>query len=177
MSPNRQPTARIDQDCRLLASLLEVETFQYKRLLRLAWRQNSYMKRQDVDRLEANAAEWSHYLPRADESRIARERFIQRLSHELGISIPPGKVKDLLAGVPREERSLILEMLNELKATTVRLARQNELNRELAKFCLDLAQEEAEIFKQCVLKDPAGCYSGTAKTTSRGPGGVLVRQA
>ena len=177
MSPKRQSTARIDEDCRLLVSLLEVETLHYKRLLRLAWRQNSYMKRQDVDRLEANAVEWSRYLPRANESRIARERFIHRLSLELGITIPPGTVKDLLAGVPQDGRTLIREMLNELKATTTRLARQNELNRDLAKFCLDLAQEEAEIFKKCVLKDPSGCYSGTAMNTSRGPGGVLVRQA
>ncbi len=177
MSPNRHSTAKIDEDCRPLVSLLQVETRHYKRLLRLAWRQNSYMKRQDVDRLEANAAEWARYLPRANESRIARERFVQRLSLELGISIPPGTIRDLLTGIPENGLSTIEAMLNDLKATTTRLARQNELNRDLAKFCLDLAQEEAEIFKQCVLKDPAGCYSGSAETTNRGPGGVLVRQA
>jgi len=54
------------RDCRLLTSLMDTEDLNYRRLLRLAWRQNSYMKRQDVDRLEANAADWAKHLPTAD---------------------------------------------------------------------------------------------------------------
>ena len=177
MNSQRQSTARIDEDCRLLVSLIEVETINYKRLLRLAWRQNSYMKRQDVDRLDANARQWSRFLPVANESRIAREQYVQRIARDRGVRIPPGNLNDLLKNVCEETRAQVMEVLNQLKATAVRLARQNDLNKELAKFCLDLAQEEAEIFKKCVLNDPSGCYSGKAQTTSRGPGGVLVRQA
>ena len=177
MNSQRPPTARIDEDCRLLVSLLEVETLNYKRLLRLAWRQNSYMKRQDVDRLDANAMEWARYLPVANDSRIAREKYVQRIALERGVRIPPESLVDLLNGSEENTRAQINEILNDLKSTAVRLARQNELNRELARFCLDLAQEEAEIFKKCVLNDPAGCYSGQAQNTNRGPGGVLVRQA
>lgn len=173
----RQATARIDEDCRLLVSLLEVETLNYKRLLRLAWRQNSYMKRQDVDRLDFNSRQWSKFLPVANESRIAREQFVQRIAQEQGISVPPSKLADLLQHLGEDTRDQVMGVLNDLKATTVRLARQNELNRELASFCLDLAQEEAEIFKKCVLNDPSGCYSGKAENTQMGPGGVLVRQA
>jgi len=61
--------------------------------------------------------------------------------------------------------------------TALRLARQNELNRALAEFCLDLVREESEIFKRCVLDDPSGCYGEDALRADRGPGGVLVKQA
>lgn len=177
MNSKSQATARIDEDCRLLVSLLEVETHHYKRLLRLAWRQNSYMKRQDVDRLDANARDWARYLPEANESRLAREKYLQQIALETGIHIPPDRIDDLLTHTSSVTREMVTGTLNELKATAVRLARQNELNRELARFCLDLAREEAEIFKKCVLTDPSGCYSGSARSTNRGPGGVLVRQA
>lgn len=177
MNSQRQATARIDADCRLLVSLLEVEAHNYRRLLRLAWRQNSYMKRQDVDRLDFNSRQWARYLPLANESRIAREQFVQRMARQKGISIPPGSLSELLELATPDTRQDVQAVVNDLKTTAVRLARQNVLNKELATFCLELAQEEAEIFKKCVLTDPAGCYSGRAQTTSRGPGGVLVRQA
>jgi hypothetical protein len=135
------------------------------------------MKRQDVDRLEANAGDWARCLPSANESRLAREHQVRRIGEKMGISIPPGRLQDLLPHLTPETGQLLQEALNQLRTTAVRLARQNELNRDLAQFCLDLAQEEAEIFKKCVLNDPAGCYSGKARTTNRGPGGVLVRQA
>ena len=177
MMPQKPGTLPLEAEYRLLASLLEVETLNYKRLLRLAWRQNSYMKRQDVDRLEVNAREWSRYLPAANESRIAREKFVARLASQGGISIPPGKLQDLLVNAGEYTRDHLLDKLNDLKVTAVRLARQNDLNRELARFCLDLAEEEARIFKDAVLKDPAGCYNGAARNTNLGPGGVLVKQA
>ncbi len=177
MIPERPRNLPLEADYRLLASLLEVETINYKRLLRLAWRQNSYMKRQDVDRLENNAREWARYLPAANESRIAREKFVHALATHFGITIPPGKLMDILETAESGTRDNVLEKLNDLKATAVRLSRQNDLNRELARFCLDLAEEEARIFKDAVLKDPSGCYDGKANNTNLGPGGVLVKQA
>ncbi len=167
----------IDDDCCLLASLLEVETKQYRRLLRLAWRQNSYMKRQDVDRLDFNAREWAKYLPQADAARIARERFVQELASQKGMSSHLGTLENLISGSCQETKNEVVSRTNDLRATSTRLARQNELNRQLAEFCLDLAKEEAEIFKTTVLKDPAGCYGNNAQTATRGPGGVLVKQA
>lgn len=167
----------VDENCSLLASLLEVETRQYRRLLRLAWRQNSYMKRQDVDRLDFNAREWAKYLPLADEARIARERFIQEMSNQMGKGWGNTKMETLVQGACPAIREELTAAVNDLKATSVRLARQNELNRQLAEFCLDLAREEAEIFKNTVLSDPAGCYGNNAQNTTRGPGGVLVKQA
>ena len=78
-------------ECRHLTALMNTEDTQYRRLLRLAWRQNSYMKRQDVDRLEANAHEWAHFLPQADQSRIARERCVASLASRVGVTVPPGR--------------------------------------------------------------------------------------
>jgi hypothetical protein len=160
-----------------LVSLLEAEHGQYRRLLRLAWRQNSYMKRQDVDRLEANAVEWARHLPEADQSRIARERYVAELARRVGLAIPPGRVSDLLDYTEPETKRRVGTSLNALRQTAATLARQNTLNRSLAEFCLDLAHEESEIFRKCALEDPAGCYGDDAKATGRGPGGFLVKQA
>lgn len=177
MNSRNSQNPMINEDCHLLASLLEVETRQYRRLLRLAWRQNSYMKRQDVDRLDVNAREWAKYLPLADESRIARERFVQEMALNRGMRTAPPTVEQLLEGADPATGDELKTAVNQLRATSVRLARQNELNRQLAEFCLDLAREEAEIFKTTVLADPSGCYGNNAQNANRGPGGVLVRQA
>ncbi len=153
------------------------EESQYRRLLRLAWRQNSYMKRQDVDRLDANAAQWSQYLPAADRSRIARERLISDMAKAAGLNLPLAQVSDLLSSANTATKTQVTRAMKRLRDTVAQLARQNELNRNLAEFCLDLAQEESKIFKDCVLKDPAGCYGDDAQKTGRGPGGFIVKQA
>jgi len=160
-----------------LAELLELEHKQYRRLLRLAWRQNSYMKRQDVDRLEANSREWSLYLGQAEQVRGAREKYLVHLKESLGLDVPVGNITAFLIHGNPALQFRIRKCLGGIKLTASKLARQNELNRSLAEFCLDLAREENEIFKRCVLDDPAGCYGDDARKTDRGPGGVLVRQA
>lgn len=165
------------ESCNLLASLLEVETRHYRRLLRLAWRQNSYMRRQDVDRLDFNAQEWSRYLPLADEARIARERFIQDMAMGKGLPVGNLRMETIIQQSCPEGKGDLEQALNNLRAVSVRLSRQNELNRQLAEFCLDLAREEADLFKRTVLDDPTGCYGQNAQTTTLGPGGVLVKQA
>ena len=164
-----------DEDGRLLASLLEIEDRHYRRLLRLAWRQNSYMKRQDVHRLEANAEDWARHLPPATEARSARERFVRQLGAETGRERV--RVRDLLKNLTPAARREVESVLAVLDSTTSRLARQNELNRHLAEFCLDMAREEARIYRDVLLDDPSGCYDKSAQTCQRGAGGVLVRQA
>ena len=166
-----------NEDCLHLGSVLDMESQQYRRLLRLAWRQNSYMQRQDVDRLEANAREWARYLPLANQARISRERFVGELAKRMGLTIPPHGVEDLLDYTEPGTKRSVASALGRVRQTAAKLARQNELNRLLAEFCLDLVQEEAEIFKSAVLDNPAGCYDGEAKNKRSGPGGVLVRQA
>ncbi len=166
-----------NEDCLQLGVKLDLEGTHYRRLLRLAWRQNSYMQRQDVDRLEANAREWGRYLPMANEARIARERCVGELAARNGLTIPPGRVEDLLDYTDPETKRKVAGALGGVRRAAARLARQNELNRLLADFCLDLVHEEAEIFKSAVLDNPAGCYDEGARNQGRGPGGVIVRQA
>lgn len=166
----------VDEDGRLLASLLEVEDRNYRRLLRLAWRQNSYMKRQDVDRLEANAREWHRYLPRANQARRAREDFAAGLSRELGLD-GGGRTRELVPHLSAESQALVRRALADLDRTTARLARQNELNRHLADFCLELAREEARIFREVLTDDPAGTYGEDAVTRTRGDSCMVERQA
>lgn len=166
-----------DVDCLRLGAYLDLESAQYRRLLRLAWRQNSYMQRQDVDRLEANAREWARYLPQANEARITRERYLGELAAQCGLEIPPARVEDLLDYTEPETKQKVARALGQVRHTSAKLARQNELNRLLAEFCLDLVHEEAEIFKSSVLQDPNGCYDGDAHNRGRGPGGVIVKQA
>ena len=164
-----------DEDGRLLASLLEIEDRHYRRLLRLAWRQNSYMKRQDVHRLEANAADWACHIPPATEARSARERFVRRLGTETGLDVM--RVRELLPCLAPAASREVESALAVLDSTAARLARQNELNRQLSEVCLDMAREEARIYRDVLLDDPAGCYDQSAQTCQRGAGGVLVRQA
>jgi hypothetical protein len=166
-----------EADLRRLGEILDAERDQYRRLLRLAWRQNSYMKRQDVDRLDANARDWARHLPAADAARIARERAVVDLADKAGIVIPPGRVADLLDYATPEAKSAVREALAGLRRAAARLARQNELNRTLAEFCLDLSREETAIFRRAVLDDPDGSYDDQARSRTRGPGGVVHKQA
>ncbi len=166
-----------EEDLQVLAELLGREDEHYRRLLRLAWRQNSYMKRQDVDRLEANSRDWTRYLAQAHLARAAREKFLNALGRQMGINVQPGNISAFLGGPPSPARDQVRALLARIKRTALKLARQNQLNRSLAEFCLDLVQEESEIFKRCVLDDPSGCYGEDARKADRGPGGVLVRQA
>ena len=166
-----------NEECVRLGAILDLEGHHYRRLLRLAWRQNSYMQRQDVDRLESNAREWARYLPQANEARISRERFVSELADRQGVTIPPGRVEDLLDYTDPGTKQTVARSLGQVRHAAARLARQNELNRLLAEFCLDLVHEEAEIFKSAVLDNPAGCYDQGARNQARGPGGVIVKQA
>ncbi|PIE75768.1 hypothetical protein CSA17_05710, partial [bacterium DOLJORAL78_65_58] len=130
-----------------------------------------------VDRLDANAREWARYLPLADEARIARERFVREVVAATGAASGEEGVQKLRDNTDEKARKHLDRTLEELKEVSTRLARQNELNRQLAEFCLDLAREETELFKKAVLSDPTGCYGQNAQATTRGAGGVLVKQA
>ena len=86
-------------------------------------------------------------------------------------------MEDLLDYTNPQTKQTVAGALGKVRHASAKLARQNELNRLLAEFCLDLVHEEAEIFKSAVLENPAGCYDGEARNKGRGPGGVIVKQA
>ena len=120
------------QDSAKLCSMLQEEDRQYRRLLRLAWRQNKYMRHQDVDRLEKNAAEWQKYLPQANSARILREQYVTELGIKIGIGPGMTSPRKLLDYAAADIQQTVKAVVRELLSTTTKLARQSELNRILA---------------------------------------------
>jgi len=170
--------ARLDTiDVQALCNLLEREELEYRRLLRLAWRQNGYLRRQDVQRLESNAEQWQKFLPLADAARIKREEFISEIALKLGIHDERLAPQFLLNFADNNQRQALNAAVGQLVHTASDLNKQNELNRQLADFCLELAREEGEIFKNGVLEDPTSCYADDAQKSTAPPGKVITRQA
>ncbi|MFO7653927.1 MAG: flagellar export chaperone FlgN [Candidatus Krumholzibacteriia bacterium] len=177
MSSSTRESILTAQEAREICSLLEAEERAYRRLVRLTRRQNRYLGCHDLGRLESNAAEWGKYLPLATAARRARESYVADCARRLGFTAPPPSPTALLDYAPMDVKTAVRSRVSGLLAVTTELARRNELNRHLTRYCLDLLQEETEIFRNGVLQDPAGRYGGDARRTTAGPGGVLVRQA
>lgn len=160
-----------------LCGLLEEEEAHYRRLRRLAWRQARYLRRHDAARLEVNAAAWSRCLPGARAAREAREACQAALADRLGLPAAQRAARHLLDYAQPAEKVRVRRALERLAATAADLHRQNGLNVLLANFCLELAREESEIFRQCVLENPAGCYAGDGQPAPAPAGGVVWREA
>ena len=114
-----------------------------------AW-QDSFVKARDYSRPRWNSATLGDAL--AVEIQLAVDAALERLekgrslAEQCGLSIPPDRVEDLLDYTGTEAKKDVSRSLNRVRQVAAKLARQNELNRLLAEFCLDLVQEEAEIF-------------------------------
>ena len=164
-------------DVRRISELFEAEVVAYRRLLRLAVRQNRYMRRHDVARLEANAAEWRRYLPEAGLAKRRRESFLASLA--LGRGLPPESVTmSRLAELacPDERRNLGAAVAGWQNACAD-LHRQNSMNGLLARFCIDLIQDETTLFRDGVTGHPAGCYGGDGAPALAANPGVIERKA
>jgi hypothetical protein len=165
------------KEAALLCRLLAQEERQYRHLLELARQQNGCLRRHDVESLEKNAAQWQKVLPGARQARRRREECVAEMARRLGAACSELEPKYLVDYVDQKVRGAIAEVIQRLVTTAGDLYRQNELNRQLAGFCFHLAREEAEIFKRCVLEDPAGCYSEDARKSVGSGRGFFVRQA
>ena len=170
------PTLVAD-DLNRLCSLLEEETKAYRRLRRLAVRQNHYMRKQDTDRLESNTRDWERALPQVKSLRDKREHLQRSLAEQHGW---PRDVETLEQwaernGHPEVER--LVELRNGWQEAADDLARQNELNGSLAKFCLDLVADEAEVFRRAVQDVDDGSYDENGKKSDTGTGGVVTHRA
>ncbi len=159
-----------------LCALLTEEEGHYRRLRRLSWRQTAYLKRHDAARLEENSREWQKLLPCANVARRRREQFIADLFGRLGVTAPGSLTQAILDRADPADQEVLRAAVQRLTRTVSDLYRQNGMNVLLARFCVDLIDQEAAIFKQCVLDDPAGCYAGDGQKAAR-PGGVMLRQA
>lgn len=176
MSHHVGTTGPAPEDCERLTGLLASEDREYRRLLRLAVRQNRYMRRQDVPRLEFNAREWGRYLPSAREARSRRERFLLEVGGRLGIPLGELRMSRLSRRAAGRQGEELRRVLGDWERTATDLVRQNSLNGVLARFCLDLAAGEAAVFRRGVAGQ-APCYDDRGHRPTGGSANVLERQA
>jgi hypothetical protein len=167
----------VAEDLNRLCALIEEETAAYRRLHRLAVRQNHYMRRQDTDRLESNTRDWERAMPEIEDLRKRRETLQRSLVDRHGW---PRDVETLEQwadrnGHPEAER--IVELKESWQEAADDLARQNQLNGNLAKFCLDLVADEAEVFRRGVQDADGGSYDENGKKSDAGTGGVVTHRA
>ncbi len=173
VQPRRLPADEAAQLCALLAE----EEGQYRRLRRLAWRQTAYLRRQDAARLESNAREWGKYLPEADASRRRREALVREIASARGLDADRLSARGIACLAPEGAREPLRRALKRLSDTVADLYRQNGLNALLARFCLELVGEEAEIFRRAVLGDAAGLYGGDGRQALGARSCVLQHRA
>ncbi len=137
-----RPTRRDDPELALLG-----------RLVRLARRQNRYLRRHDADRLLANAAEWERHLAAWEQWR--------REHPDAGDG----------AGRPDADRRWA-----ERRRLLAELARWNGHNARLARLGLELVETEAALLHPDVAL-PDGTYANDGSARRGIAGGTLSREA
>lgn len=164
-------------DARRIGDLFRAEAAAYRRLLRLAVRQNRYMRRHDLERLEANAAEWRRYLPAAETAKRRREGFLAGMAHSRGLDPARVSMAALVEWAGPVERDAVREAVAVWQKACAGLHRQNAMNGLLARFCIDLIRDQAALFREGVTGHPAGCYDGDGSPAARSAAGVIERKA
>jgi hypothetical protein len=158
-----------------LSSLMKAEIVEYNRLYRIAVKQNNYMRKQDIDRLDNNATEWAKYLPIAEYAKNCRETLMKRLFKCDDTQIKKIKIKDFedLAGSLPDS---FHELWNNWLESITKLERQNSLNGVLAKFCLEMVTDEiGAIRDECF--DKQSCYDTHGEFSGNHVNSVIVRKA
>lgn len=170
-------TTTVAEDLIQLCEYLEEETLAYRLLWQLAVRQNQCLRRQDTEKLEANTREWETILPEVQNLRFAREKIQRSLVEQRGWPRDLETLEEWAArnGHPQADRLIVVR--DEWQTAAEDLARQNDLNGNLAKFCLDLVMDEAEVFRQGVQGADGGAYDENGKKSDAGTGGVVTHRA
>jgi hypothetical protein len=166
-----------EQDVDVLCRLLATETSFFRKLLELARGQARCLRDDDLEGLEQNAADWQKTLPGAEQVQRQRQEQVRQWLRDWGVTDDPITPQSLLALVDDKSRGIVNQAILDLGRAAGELFRQNALNRQLAAFCCDLVREEAEIFKRCVLENPAGCYAGDAQKVTESGRGFFIRRA
>ncbi len=165
-----------ESEAGMLQTLLVSEEKDYRRLLRLAVRQNRYLRRQDLARLEFNAGEWRRYLPAAETSRSRREGYLLELGERYGIDKQDLRMSALARSTRGTHGLALRQCLRAWEGTTGELVRQNSLNGLLARFCLDLVEDEAGLFYRG-MHGPGDGYEASGGKAKGSTTGVIIRQA
>ncbi|MBC8426781.1 flagellar export chaperone FlgN [bacterium] len=159
-----------------LRSLLVAEEDAYAGLLQLALAQNSCLRGQDVAGLEANAGDWRDRMPAAEVARTARETYLLELGERHHIGREHLRMSRLARSTGGETGRDLRHSLRSWERTTGELMRQNSLNGMLARFCLGLVDEEANILCNGMTGND-GCYDAQGGERKGACAGVIVRQA
>ncbi len=176
MNKTKTTAALAHEEANGLLARLEVEEIAYAELLQLALNQNRYLRLQDVANLETNAEQWRERMPAAEAARKDRETFLLDLGKRHGIA--PDKLR--MSSLARSTRGVtgreLRQCLRTWELTTGDLMRQNSLNGMLARFCLGLVDEEANILCRGMTGND-GCYNATGGEHKGACVGVIQRQA
>ncbi|MBU0743691.1 flagellar protein FlgN [bacterium] len=173
---NRKPPGLEPAEASSLQALLAEEEGAYRRLLRLAVRQNRYLRQQDLVRLEANAAEWRRFLPRAETARASRESYLVGLGERHDIGRSWLSMSRLARNTRGDHGRDLRDGLRVWEETTGELMRQNSLNGMLARFCLGLVDEETAILCRG-MTGRDGCYDARGGERKGACAGVIIRKA
>jgi len=163
-------------EARRLRHLLRAEEDAYAELLQLARAQNTCLRGQDVAGLEANAGDWRKRMPAAEVARTARETFLLELGDRHDIDHEHLRMSRLARSTGGETGRELRRRLRSWERTTGELMRQNSLNDMLARFCLGLVDEEANILCNGMTGND-GCYDAKGGERKGACAGVIVRQA
>ncbi len=159
-----------------LRGLLRTEEEAYAELLQLAQAQSFCLRGQDVAGLETNAGDWHDSLPAAEVARTARETYLLELGERHDIARENLRMSRLARSTGGESGRELRRRLRSWENTTGELMRQNSLNGMLARFCLGLVDEEANILCNGMTGNN-GCYDAQGGERKGACAGVIVRQA
>lgn len=169
--------ARVDQEQHVTAleTALGREGQHYEALLALATEQGRLMTGTDLEAVGTSASALADGLAVGDALRQERERLTARLTGTEGDQ--PVRLSVWLSSQPDTVRRRLEGPVVRVREVGQKLLRQNEKNRRLASFCLDLVEEEARILRRCFTENAAGCYDGSARTATDDHGCMLHKKA
>ncbi len=169
VTPSTAEAARIRE-------MLEEETTALRRLVRLARRQNRYLRRQDAPRLLANAEDWQRSLPLVERAVARRTRLLEELAARWGVAPERLSLRDLSRRVAAADGGSLLAALTAWERAARELARLTGHNAVLSRQGLELVEQEALILHQG-LRTGDGCYRQDGRRNHGIEGGALSRQA
>ncbi len=114
-------------------------------------------------------------LAEVDTVRRQRETLASQLMATSGREAM--RLSSWLEDQPTALRERLSARVAAVRLAGQRLLQQNEKNRRLASFCLDLVEEEAMVLRRSLLQDPAGCYDRGAQPAHEGSGRMLQKKA
>jgi len=175
MPQMKQAKVDMDQQVTALANALRREYLHYEQLVTMAAEQGRLMTGTDLEAVGNSASAMADGLAVGDSLRHVREN----LALEIMALDPmqPTRLSLWLQAQPDVIRERLAGPLARVREAGQKLLVQNEKNRRLASFCLDLVEEEAKVLRRSLTEDPAGCYDRGANHATDGTGCMLHKKA